>query len=231
MVEIGPGKHIVWNPRIMKFEYMEFERGRLRTVKYSRGEYLGDNEVGYGVYSVFNKYVVFDEDEQKIIQILDSIGVSITFSIETKGGHQEFAVEITAETLIDVSTDKDMVVDELMNTVNKMLYIMYDIQKDIPKAHPASSVAMSIRQRLWNSIRRGVVECRDINRYWDALTFIGILTRDRKAYISSKIYKIGEELLTGEVPPEYPDAILKIEMNKPKESSYEIIIKNLGECR
>ena len=233
-------EYIVWNPVVKRFEHLitKYKKVKVRErweygwviekVEYAKPSPKGLTHEGYEVYYLWDYIIIFNPVEEEIVDIRLDIAISVSFSIDTGGGHEPFACEVTGYTTVsvkekDLDTAVDEAVDEMEEFIKKILYIMYDIQKDIPKRHWIGEAAASIKRRLIWRVKFGRVDKGEVEKWWRMIERY-IHYRARREYISEKAEKIGVEYMMEEMP-EYPKVKFEIEQNKPSIRRYEFEVE------
>ncbi len=213
---------IVYNPRVKAFQYIKFEKGRFKTVKYEKGKYIGMDESGNEIYKAFNYIIHYNPSEKQIVKIKKQLGISLTFSVETEGGHEPIYIEITVYTQAPKEKEEE-IEKEIHDTIHKILYIMYDLNKDIGKRSILYPTVNKIKYKVIAMIRDKKLDMKYINEFLDRISSISWL-RLKQEYISEKISKEGIEYISFKAP-DYPEIQVEIEQRRPRPYSFKFKTK------
>gem|GEM_PF-6858955 len=164
------------------------------------------------------------EKLKKLIPPVKFLTISITFSIETGRGHEIFAAEVTAETIVPKEYSPE-ILKRVVNACIKYFWISFDAFKDITKDKEVVW-GKEIYDRMlkwcrWFIYQKDIKE-EDMDRFLKNLEILGGLSRSPEEYLTyESIIKIGvEEIPTEEKEPMYP--VVNVTIEKTEVGHYYI---------
>jgi hypothetical protein len=154
------------------------------------------------------------EKLKKVIPPVKFLTVSVTFSIETGKGHEIFAAEITAETIVPKEYPPE-ILSRIVNACIKYFFIAFDAYKDITKDKEVVW-GKPVYDRMLKWCRKFMyiseIEEKNIDDFLKTLEKLGGISRPKEEYLTyESIIKIGVEEFPTEEALTFPKVNLTIE--------------------
>jgi hypothetical protein len=166
------------------------------------------------------------EELRKAVPPYRYLRIQITFSIDTKRGHQPFYAEVTCDSVIRAEDEPKLreIIGRIVNAALKLFFVLFDYAKclfDIRGTAIYDAVERRIRSIIHRAKTGGGVKEDELDWIISNLAAYGGLDRPREEYVTHQaIIKIGVEApmpAPEEAEPKYPEVHVLIEKGMSSE--------------